>query len=87
MEKRSRRSKKQIALDYDHIEFHISTMTPEDQSKIDFAEDFIHRFLVHDAQDDDIIALEPIECRLLKYLLASLLWKYESEFKGQLSRY
>ena len=82
MEKRSRKSKKQVALDYDHIEFLISIMPPEDQSKIDFAESFIHRFLVPDAQDDDIIALEPIECRLLKYLLASLLWKYESEFKA-----
>jgi hypothetical protein len=79
---KKRRSKKQVALDYDHIEFLISIMPPEDQSKIDFAEDFIHRFLVPDAQDDDIISLEPIQCRLLKYLLASVLWKHESEFKA-----
>ena len=79
MEKR--RSKRQIALDYDHIEFLVSIMPPEDQSKIDFAEDFIHRFLVPDAGDEDIISLEPMKLKLLKYLLASILWKYESEFK------
>jgi hypothetical protein len=75
-------SKDQTSMDYDHIEFLISIMTPGDQSKIDFAENFIHRFLVPDAQDDDIISLEPIECRLLKYLLASVLWKHESGLKA-----
>ena len=82
MKKQSRKSKKQVALDYDHIEFLISIMPHEDQSKIDFAENFIHSFLVPDAQDEDIISLEPIKCRLLKYLLASVLWKYESEFNA-----
>jgi len=57
-------------------------MSPEDQGKVKFAEDFIHRFLVPDADDEDIISLEPIECRLMKYLLASLLWKYESQLKA-----
>lgn len=80
MEKR--RGKKQVALDYDHIEFLISIMPPQDQGKVKFAEDFINRFLVPDAQDDDIIALEPMKSKLLKYLLASILWKYESEFKA-----
>lgn len=80
MEKR--RSKKQIALDYDQIEFHISTMTPEDQSKIDFAEDFIHKYLFPNAKEDDVIKLDPMKFKLLKYLLASLLWKFESVSKA-----
>lgn len=82
MEKRSRQSKKQVALDYNHMEYLVSIMPHEDQSKIDFAEDFIHRFLVPDAGDEDIISLEPMKLKLLKYLLASILWKYESEFKA-----
>ena len=82
MEKRSRKSKKQVALDYDHIEFLISIMPPEDQSKIDFAEDFIHKYLVPNVEDDDIIKLEPMKFKLLKYLLASLLWKHESGFNA-----
>ena len=56
MEKR--RSKRQIALDYDHIEFLVSIMPPEDQSKIDFAEEFLHKYLFPNAKDDDIIKLE-----------------------------
>jgi len=76
MEKR--RSKRQIALDYDHIEFLVSIMPPEDQSKIDFAEEFLHKYLFPNAKDDDIIKLEPLKFKLLKYLLASVLWKHLS---------
>lgn len=78
MKNRSQRSKERSRLDYDHIEFCVSTMSPEDQGKIEFIEDFIHRFLAPGAGDDDIITIDPLECKLLKYLLFSLLMKYES---------
>lgn len=81
MENRTRKSKKQVALDYNQIDFLISVMSPQDKGKIKFAEDFIHRFLAPGAEDDDIIKLEPMKIKLLKYLLASLLWKHESVLK------
>lgn len=63
-------------MDLGHIEFLISIMTPEDQRKIEFVEDFIHKYLIPFAEDDDIITLEPLEYKMFKYLFASLLWKY-----------
>ena len=75
------RSKDQTTIDLGHIEFLISLMTPEDQNKIKFVEYFIHKYLVPNAEDDDIITLEPLEFKTFKYLLASLLWKFESVSK------
>jgi len=74
--KRRQKSKDQTPMDLEHIEYLISIMPPEDQSKIEFVEDFIHKFLIPFAEDDDIISLEPLEYKTFKYLLASLLWKY-----------
>lgn len=75
---RRQRSKDQPPRDLEHIENLISIMTPVDQSKIEFVENFIHKYLIPFAEDDDIITLEPLEFKTFKYLLASLLWKYAS---------
>jgi len=75
--KRRQRSKDQTTIDLGHIEFLISLMNPEDQNKIEFVEDFIHKYLIPFVEDDDIITIEPLEYKTFKYLLASLLWKFE----------
>lgn len=76
--KRKQRSSDQSLFDFGHIEFLISNMHPDDKQKIEFVECFIHRYLIPDIKDDDIIALAPMDYRLLKYLMFSLLMKYES---------
>lgn len=76
---RRRKNKDHTPLDLGHIEFLISIMPPYDKRKIEFVEGFIHRYLIPNIKDDDIIALEPMDYRLLKYLMFSLLMKYESE--------
>ena len=65
-------------MDYGHIDYCVSIMSQEDQGKIKFIEDFIHSYLTPGAEDNDIITIEPLEYKLLKYLLFSLLMKYES---------
>ena len=77
--KRKQRSSDQSLFDFGHIEFLISNMPPDDKQKIEFVECFIHRYLIPDIKDDDILELEPMDYRLLKYLMFSLLMKYESE--------
>ena len=76
---RRRKSKDHTPLDLGHIEFLISIMPPDDKRKIEFVEGFIHRYLIPNIKDDDILELEPMDYRLLKYLMFSLLMKYESE--------
>lgn len=77
--KRKQRGSEQSLFDFGHIEFLISNMPPDDKRKIEFVEGFIHRYLIPNIKDDDILELEPMDYRLLKYLMFSLLMKYESE--------
>jgi len=78
LQSQRKKSKDHNDQDLEHIEFLISILPAEDKGKIAFVEDFIHRYLMPDAQDGDIITLESLEYKLLKYLLTSLLWRYES---------
>ena len=54
-------------------------MSPEDQERIDFIERFVHKYLIPGVQDDDEINLEPLNFKLLKYLLFTLIVNYERE--------
>ena len=78
MVKRNQKSNDKPFMDYGLIDYCISTLSQEDQGKMEFIEDFIHSYLAPGAEDNDIITIEPLEYKLLKYLLFSLLMKYES---------
>ena len=78
MKKRSQKSNDKPFMDYGLIDYCVSSLSQEDQGKMEFIEDFIHSYLAPSAQDYDIIIIEPLEYKLLKYLLFSLLMKYES---------
>ena len=79
---RSQRSKQQREIYYQHLEYLISFLPLEDQAKIKYVERAIEKILLPNVKEEDIIIIEPINCKLFKYLLFSLILNYESESKS-----
>ena len=77
--RRRQRGKPYKEIDFQHIDFLISILPPEDQDKIKYVESLFHKLLPPNIEDGDVIIFEPMKCKLFKYLLFSLILKYESE--------
>lgn len=69
-------------MEMEHIEFLISMLPIEEQDKINHIERFLRKYFFPDAEDGDEIQIEPMNFRLLKYTLFSMLLNYQSESRS-----